>query len=85
MQQLRFVNNTLTQHVSGIILPIFRSAIPYVTAYGFQHLMCWLVSWRDGLHLLGLTSVLYAQYVKVVLVRRTGFLGRVRKVAKYAS
>jgi len=32
----------MTQHVSGTIMPIFRSARSYITAYGFQHLMCWL-------------------------------------------
>jgi len=42
------MNNPLAQHVSGIIIPIFRSARPYITAYGFQHLMCWLVSWGAG-------------------------------------
>ena len=39
MQQLRIINNPLAEHVSGIIMPIFRSARPYITAYGFQHLM----------------------------------------------
>ena len=34
--KLWFINNPLAQHVSGIIMPIFRSARPYVTAYGFQ-------------------------------------------------
>jgi len=42
MQQLWFINKPLTQHVSGTIVPIFRSGRPYTTAYGFQHLMCWL-------------------------------------------
>jgi len=46
MRQLLFINNLLSQHVSDIIMPIFRSARPYFTAYGFQHLMCWLVSWE---------------------------------------
>ena len=27
-------------------MPIFRSARPYITAYGFQHLMCWMESWE---------------------------------------
>ena len=45
MQQLWFINSPLAQYVSGIIIAIFRSARPYNTAYGFQHLMCWLVSW----------------------------------------
>ena len=36
MQQLRFINNTLTQHVSGTIMPIFRSARTYIAAYDFQ-------------------------------------------------
>ena len=48
MQQLLFINNTLAQRVSGTITPIFRSARQYITAYGFQHLMCWLVSWGPG-------------------------------------
>jgi len=39
MQQLRFINNPLAQHVLGIIMPIFRSARPYITACGFQDLM----------------------------------------------
>jgi len=34
--------------VSGTIVSIFRSAGPYITAYGFQHLMCWLESWGVG-------------------------------------
>jgi len=46
--RLWFINNRLTQHVSGIIMPIFRCAIPYVTAHGFQHWMCWLESWEAG-------------------------------------
>jgi len=37
MQQLCFINKPLAQRVSGTILPIFRSAKPYITAYGFQH------------------------------------------------
>ena len=37
MQQLRFIDNPLAQYVSGTIMPIFRSARPYITAYGFQH------------------------------------------------
>jgi len=28
-------------------MPIFRNAQPYNAAYGFQHLMWWLVSWGD--------------------------------------
>ena len=38
----------LAQHFSGTLIPIFRSARPYITAYGFQHLMCWLESWGAG-------------------------------------
>ena len=48
MQQLWFINNPVAQQVSGIIVPIFRIAGPYITAYGFQHLMCWLESWKAG-------------------------------------
>ena len=36
---MNFINNQLTQHVSGTIMPIFRSVRPYTAAYGFQHLM----------------------------------------------
>jgi hypothetical protein len=39
MQQSWIINSPLAQHVSGTIMSIFRSARPYVTAYGFQHLM----------------------------------------------
>ena len=46
MQQLWFSKQPLAQHVSGTIMSFFRSAGPYITAYGFQHLMCWLVSWE---------------------------------------
>jgi len=42
MQQLWFINQHLAHYVSGTIMPIFRSERPYITAYGFQHLMCWL-------------------------------------------
>jgi len=48
MQQLWFINRPLVQHVSGTIMPIFRSARPYITANGFQHLMCCLESWEAG-------------------------------------
>ena len=36
--KLWFINNPLAQHVWSIIMPIFRSARPYVTAYGFSAL-----------------------------------------------
>ena len=48
MLQLWFINQPLTQHVSGIIMPIFRSARPCISAYGFQLLMCWVESWEAG-------------------------------------
>jgi hypothetical protein len=38
MQQLWFIDKPITQHVSGSIVPIFRSTRLYTTAYGFQHL-----------------------------------------------
>ena len=38
-QSLNFINNPLTKHVSGTIMPIFKSARPSIAAYGFQHLM----------------------------------------------
>jgi len=34
------MNNLLPKHVSGILMPIFRSARQYIIAYGLQHLMC---------------------------------------------
>ena len=37
MQQLWFINHHLAQRVLGTIMPIFRSARLYITAYGFQH------------------------------------------------
>jgi len=37
MQQLSFIDKPITQNVSGTIVPIFRSAKLYTTAYGFQH------------------------------------------------
>ena len=40
MQQLLFINNPLAQNVSGIIMPIFRTARPYITAYGVPCALC---------------------------------------------
>ena len=34
---MNFINSPLPQHVSGTIMPIFRSATAYIAAYGFQH------------------------------------------------
>ena len=51
MQHLRFINNPLTQHVLGTIMPVFRSARMYIAAYGFQHLILLagaLGSWEVG-------------------------------------
>jgi len=63
MQQLWFINNPLAQHVLGIIMPIFRSTWPYITAYGFLHLTCWLVSWGAGQYIKcwKLYAVVYGQ------------------------
>ena len=36
MQQLWFIDKPMTQHVSGTIVSILRSAKLYITAYGFQ-------------------------------------------------
>jgi len=36
----------LSQHVSGIIMPIIRRTRPCITAYGVLHLLCWL--WLCG-------------------------------------
>jgi len=38
MQQLWFIDKPKTQNVPGTIVPIFRGASLYTTAYGFQHL-----------------------------------------------
>jgi len=48
MQQLRFIDKPITQRVSGTIVPIFRSARLYTTAYGFQRLKCWQEPWNAG-------------------------------------
>ena len=37
-----FIIKLLPQHVSGIIMPIFRGTILYITAYGVLHWLCWL-------------------------------------------
>jgi len=37
MQKLQFIDKPMTQHVSGPIVPIFKSAILYTTTYDFQH------------------------------------------------
>ena len=42
------IDKPITQHVSGTIVPIFSSTMLYTTAYGFQHLKCWLESWDSG-------------------------------------
>jgi len=45
-----FVIKLLSQHVSGIIMPIIRRTRPCTTAYGVLHWLCWLclavVVWR---------------------------------------
>jgi len=48
MQQLWFIDKQLAQHVSGTIVPIFRSEGLYTTAYGFRHLKGWQESWDPG-------------------------------------
>jgi len=37
-----FVIKLLSQHVSGIIVPIIRRIRPCTTAYGVVHWLCWL-------------------------------------------
>ena len=41
-----FIIKLLSQHVSGIIMPIIRRIRPCTTAYGVLHLLCWL--WLCG-------------------------------------
>ena len=38
MKQLWFIDKAITQHVSGTIVPIFRSARLYTTAYDLSEL-----------------------------------------------
>ena len=37
-----FTIKLLSQHVSGIIMPIIRRTRPCITAYGVLHWLCWL-------------------------------------------
>jgi len=37
-----FVIKLLSQHISGIIMPIIRRTRPCTTAYGVLHRLCWL-------------------------------------------
>ena len=41
-----FIIKLLSQHVSGIIMPIIRRTRPCITAYGVLHWLCWL--WLCG-------------------------------------
>ena len=41
-----FIIKLLSQHVSGIIMPIIRRTKPCITAYGVLHWLCWL--WLCG-------------------------------------
>ena len=41
-----FIIKLLSQHVSGIIIPIIRRTRPCTTAYGVLHWLCWL--WLCG-------------------------------------
>jgi len=43
----------MTEYVSGTIVPILRGARLYNTAYGFQHLKCWLESLDAGRQVVG--------------------------------
>jgi len=43
---LVFIIKLLSQHVSGIIMPIFRRTWLCTTAYGVLHWVCWL--WLCG-------------------------------------
>ena len=44
---LMFIIKLISQHVSGIIMPIIRRTRPCTTAYGVLHWLCclWLCSW----------------------------------------
>ena len=39
---LMFIIKLLSQHVSGIIMPIIMRTVPCTTAYGVLHWLCWL-------------------------------------------
>jgi hypothetical protein len=41
-----FIIKLLSQHISGIIMPIIRRTRPCITAYGVLHWFCWL--WLCG-------------------------------------
>jgi len=41
-----FIIKLLSQHVSGIVIPIFRRTRSCITAYGVLHCLCWL--WLCG-------------------------------------
>ena len=56
----------MTQHVSGTIVPIFRSARLYTTAYGFQHLKCWQESWHAGRLVV---CTVYGLFVNVTIIK----------------
>jgi len=49
-----FVTKLLSQHVSGIIMPIFRGTRLWITAYGVLHWLCWL--WLCGVGLLAVCT-----------------------------
>jgi len=46
---LMFIIKLLSQHVSGIIMPIIRRTRPCTTACGVLHWLCWLWLCGDGL------------------------------------
>jgi len=41
-----FIIKLLSQHVSGIIMPVIRRTRPCITVYGVLHWWCWL--WLCG-------------------------------------
>ena len=52
---LVFIIKLLFQHVSGIIMPIFRRARLFITAYDVLHWLCWL--WLCGVGLRAVCTV----------------------------
>jgi len=69
MQQLQFIDKPMTQHVSGTIVPIFRSAILYTTAYGFRHLK--VLAWVLGRRVAGRVHSLDAIFRKTASTQCT--------------
>jgi len=63
-----FIIKLLSQHVSGIIMPIIRRTRPRTTAYGVLHWLCWLwlplVVWSYVVGCVHCRTVTFPQYTQ---------------------